>query len=142
MYQTRQTNIAKVKSALTPCTSESDPVAVYPPIYICTVCLSYGYAILPRPARCRLASRLPSTVHHRGARFHTQELPSFSRASALLTESIYGKAYQPSETPHFHTSIFWSIEWSIAKTHWIRAWGAAPSPNPMSFCYGPFYVPR
>lgn len=57
-------------------------------------------------------------------------------------ESIYGKAYQPSEIPHFHTSISWSIEWSIAKAHWIRAWGAAPRPNPMSFCYGPCYVLR
>ena len=62
--------------------------------------------------------------------------------SQFYDESIYGKAYQPSEIPHFHTSISWSIEWSIAKAHWIRAWGAAPRPNPMSFCYGPFYVLR
>ena len=46
--------------------------------------------------------------------------------SQFYDESIYGKAYQPSEIPHFHTSISWSIEWSIAKSSLDSSLGRRP----------------
>ena len=57
-------------------------------------------------------------------------------------ESIHGKAYQASETPHFHTSISRYIQNRIVHSKSSLDSSSAPNPNPMCFCYGLFSVPR